>query len=139
VIYGGKSWAWIRGSVSGTTAGNYSYPGVFHPGAEPAVRQYAGMAQDENGTVWIFGGMWGGSLLSDVWAWNGVDWKLAWGTSAFNVRPVLNGSLVSPGGIYNFVLWPRPGGGFVMFGGYGYPTATATSVGAWLFFSLLSF
>lgn len=90
-----------------------------HPyGSIPPARERAAMAFDPSlGQLILFGGLGtGGVLLDDTWAWNGVSW--------YPIEPT-----TTPGGREGAAFAPDPGGGLVLFGGYGvsdFPTASSS-------------
>ena len=106
--------------MASSTAGNYSFPGVFHSSARPCSRYRSAFAQERNGAFWIFGGIANAGVLSDVWTWNGGYWKLAAGSSAGNSRPLLSADGPYPGATAYAAAWQNADGGFQIFGGSAY-------------------
>ena len=130
----GKSWAWIRGSASVVPMGNYSFPGAYDASAAPAGRAFSALAQDGIGTVWMFGGSVNEDLfLSDLWTWNGANWRLISGSGEVNSRPELGADIQHPGATAHAAVWPSVGNGFQILGGYAFTTtySGATLLLAW--------
>ena len=67
-FYGDDTWEWDGASSTWTQ---------LHPEHRPPARQNGGLAWDPTTNEMVmFGGWADGFSLSDVWAWNGADWRL---------------------------------------------------------------
>jgi hypothetical protein len=67
-FYGDDTWEWDGASSTWTQ---------LHPEHRPPARQNGGMAWDPTTNEMVmFGGWANGFSHSDVWAWNGVDWRV---------------------------------------------------------------
>jgi hypothetical protein len=66
-FYGNDTWEWDGASSTWTE---------LHPEHRPPARQNGGMAWDPTANEMVIYGGWAeGFSHSDVWAWNGVDWR----------------------------------------------------------------
>lgn len=50
-------WTWMKGSNTGLSVGNYGVKGVSAPTNEPPARYQTAYWTDQNGDLWLFGGV----------------------------------------------------------------------------------
>jgi N-acetylneuraminic acid mutarotase len=127
-------WAWMSGA---NTIGQASVPGTLRvpsAGNVPGARNTAVSWTDNNGNLWLFGGIGG---FNDLWEFNPTTNQWAWmsGNSAASVnghgQPSVYGTLQLtapnsvPGSRTGAISWTDRKGNLWMFGGVG-PDSTTT-------------
>lgn len=127
----GASWTWMSGSSDPGQNGVYGMKGVAAPTNVPGSRHEAASATDDNGDLWLFGGIgWAGpdnGRLNDLWRFDGSEWTwMAGGSSAnsageYGVQGMADDQN-TPGARNQPMMWADPDGGLWVFGGFGYDT-----------------
>jgi len=83
-------WAWMSGSQSTGSAGNYGIKGEPASTNMPGAKGGAVSWIDSNDNVWIFGGVGSGTQdpFNDLWKWDGSNWIWLSGDSTANANGV---------------------------------------------------
>jgi N-acetylneuraminic acid mutarotase len=141
-------WTWMGGSSTvpgqfGVPPGAYGTLGIPAPGNTPGGREYALNWTDNNGHLWLFGGLTFSTQLSyfnDLWKFDPATSEWAWISGSSSVGsncPVLSsiancgrsgtyGTLGlpsagnTPGGRYQSATWVDLNGNFWLYGGEGF-------------------
>lgn len=78
-------WTWMKGSNTGSSAGNYGVKGVSAPTNEPPARYQTAFWTDLNGDFWLFGGVVNGNLGNDLWRYSVSTNEWTWMSGAQGV------------------------------------------------------
>ena len=90
--WNGSNWTWMGGSNAVNQLGNFGIKGVTAPSNYPSARASALSWLDNNGMLWMFGGVGIDNLtttngfqttMNDMWKWDGTNWTFA----HYNVSP----------------------------------------------------
>jgi subtilase family serine protease len=144
-----NQWTWMAGSSALNVGGVYGTLGVAAAGNGPGSREWSNTWTDNNGTLWLYGGMWSDShgktgLFSDLWkfvpstnqwTWMGGDNTL--GQSAVYGSQGVATAANTPGGRFGANTWTDKSGNLWLFGGGGtsndlWEYNTATNQWAWI-------
>ncbi|MGB8259015.1 MAG: chitobiase/beta-hexosaminidase C-terminal domain-containing protein [Terracidiphilus sp.] len=140
-------WTWVSGSKTtgenGLLPGSYGKLGVASPSNVPGGRTWATAWTDNNGILWLFGGMgydaaglWG--MLNDLWAFDPSTREWTWFAGKSQLPGIgggypgsygVSGQFAStnlPGGRMNAATWTDHSGDVWFFSGSGYPDNTGT-------------
>jgi hypothetical protein len=123
-------WTWMGGSQTGDAAGNYGTLGTPSPSNMPGARRSGGAVVDNQGNLWLFGGMGahdsGGNTggLNDLWKYQpstGV-WTWVSGSNGLNAPSTFGtqgvaGSGNAPGLRTSASYWADGNGQIWVFGG----------------------
>jgi hypothetical protein len=123
-----KEWAWMAGTNSYNSLGNYGVQCESDTGLESSGRVFGCTWKDKCGNFWLCGGT-DGDLTNDLWNFNPLTlkWTLANGSNMHNIPPVY-GTLDSasitntPGGREHMTSWFSQSGQLYFFGGKNYET-----------------
>ncbi|MBN1524921.1 MAG: hypothetical protein JW904_10580 [Spirochaetales bacterium] len=132
----GTNWTWIGGNTDRNLSGVYGPKGTAGTNYFPGGRYGSAAWTDENGDLFIFGGLgknataaWG--MLNDLWKYTvaGQTWTWVAGSSALDQGGVYGTQGVpaaanNPGGRQSSVYWQDSSGVFWLFGGDGYGNTT---------------
>ncbi len=118
-------WTWMKGSQFNGQLGIYGIKGIESSDNTPGARQAYGRWKDNDGNLWLFGGLNYGILYNDLWRYNPNTNNWAWiaGDSSSNTNSVygrkcLPSSTNKPGARFeNRVSVVDSNGNFWMFGG----------------------
>ena len=127
--YDGKNWTWVSGSNTGGQAGVYGTQGVASPSNVPGARSNSATWTDNQGNLWLFGGVTGNSqgatfLLNDLWKFDGSNWTWVSGANTsgqpgvYGTQGTASPSNV-PGARAAAAYGTDANGNFWLFGGYG--------------------
>ncbi len=75
-------WTWMKGSNLGSSPGNYGVKGVSSPANEPPARYQTAYWTDQNGDLWLFGGVVLGDLYNDLWKYSVATNEWTWMSGA---------------------------------------------------------
>jgi len=135
-----NQWSWISGNNFCFSPGNYGTIGVANSTNKPGARNGAVNWTDNNGDLWLFGGLGVATnsattvYLNDLWKYNITSNQWTW-MSGSNIGDQ-NGTYGSmgvssatniPGGRNGAVTWLDASGNFLMFGGNGFDAAATTA------------
>jgi hypothetical protein len=129
--YSGGEWTWMAGSNVIDQSGTYGTQGVAAEGNTPGARYEAASWTDNQGNLWLFGGM--GAVcqpasiiceLNDLWEYKGGQWTWVGGSNTGNQAGIYGtrgtpGATNVPGGRDGPVSWTDASGNFWLFGGNG--------------------
>ena len=127
-----NQWTWIKGDTITNVAGLYGNKGISSPTRKPGARQLSTGWTDNQGNLWLFGGLGydeNGVLgdMNDLWKYTPATNKWTWikGDSTVNKTGIygLRGSINPtncPGARAASVSWQDGAGNFFLLGGYGY-------------------
>lgn len=152
-----NEWTWISGSKNLTCGADscqapfaYGTLGAFASGNVPSGREGAASWTDNNGNLWLFGGVGedangNGGFLNDLWEFNPTSSQWAWmgGSSTLPAscagsttvacgQPGVYGTLGTPGagnipgGRWLQATWTDTSGNLWLFGGYGFDSGNGT-------------
>ena len=122
--FDGANWTWVSGSNLINQAGVYSAPSGNVPGGRSGAVSWI----DASGNFWLFGGYGidstgnlGGSLLNDLWKFDGANWTWVSGSNTGDQAGVYSKAPSGnvPGARYGAVSWIDASGNFWLFGGNG--------------------
>jgi len=121
-------WTWRGGSNFANQSATYGTLGVAAAGNNPGPRSSLASAVDASRTLWLFGGINSGPLLSDLWKYSAGEWTWVSGPSTTNQMGVYGTKGVSdpanvPGARYGATAWVDSVGALWLFGGIGYDSA----------------
>jgi subtilase family serine protease/N-acetylneuraminic acid mutarotase len=144
-----NQWTWMAGSSALNMGGVYGTLGVAAAGNGPGSRESTNTWTDNNGNLWLYGGMWSDShgktgLYSDLWkftpstnqwTWMGGDSTL--GQSAVYGSKGVAAAGNTPGGRFGASTWTDKNGNLWLFSGGGASNAiweynTSTNQWAWM-------
>lgn len=119
-----SQWTWMSGSNTSGAAGNYGVQGTAAASNVPGARVQAAAWADNNGNLWLFGGLNASGNLNDLWKYNissgmwtwvsgssSVDASATYGTQG---TPALNNV---PGARFGSTAWTDSNGKLWLFGG----------------------
>lgn len=122
-----NKWTWVSGSTTTQVAGTYGTLGTAAPANTPGARYGATSWSDAAGNLWLYGGTptTGGSVLNDVWKFDGTSWAWMAGSNVTNAIGVYGtkgtGALTNIPGARYFTLFTKDKlGSFWLYGGRGY-------------------
>jgi|HubBroStandDraft_1064217.scaffolds.fasta_scaffold09513_5 hypothetical protein len=121
--YSAGEWAWVSGSNLLDQAGVYGTQGIPAPSNVPPARQFGVSWIDTSGSLWLFGGQFGGGL-NDLWKYSAGQWTWVGGSNVENQAGTYgNQGTAAPGNIpgarYASVHWLDTAGDLWLFGGLG--------------------
>ncbi|HMT35243.1 MAG TPA: kelch repeat-containing protein, partial [Chitinophagaceae bacterium] len=128
-------WTWMKGSNTGLSVGNYGVKGVSAPTNEPPARYQTAYWTDQNGDLWLFGGVVSGDLYNDLWRYSVSTNEWTWvsgaqgaanqvGVSGVQGVPSVNNFPSARG--YGANCWTDNNNNLWLFAGYGYDNAAST-------------
>lgn len=128
-----NNWTWIKGDNIGAQFGVYGTQGVSASGNKPGVRERSATWKDNNGNLWMFGGIGlgeSGSIgqLNDLWKYDITTNNWTWMkgsklTNQFGTYGATQGELNmthTPGARENASTWTDNTGNLWLFGGFGF-------------------
>jgi hypothetical protein len=126
-----SEWTWVSGSKTGlaTSAGAvYGTKGTPSTSNTPGVREDTSCIFDDNGYLWVFGGLLTSSTdVNDLWRFNPatLEWTWMTGSNTTNANGVYGtkgtaAAANTPGARERMGLWKGPNNTIWMFGGYVY-------------------
>ena len=107
-------WAYLKGPLAGGGPGKYASLGSYDSTVLPKSQMFSRAVKDSNGIVWLVDK---DSLAGEVFSFNGADFRWVYRSSKGDALGVYTGADPHPGKRASPMLWPRPEGGFAMFGG----------------------
>lgn len=125
-----NEWTWMKGPNIVNIPGVYGTQNISSPSNFPGGRNWPATWTDNNGKLWLFGGLGYSSTtqgrLNDLWKYDPVtnEWTWMSGSSAPSV-PGVYGTLSVPaatnypGGRDSPAFWKSAQGNLVLFGGFG--------------------
>jgi Kelch motif/Galactose oxidase, central domain len=130
-------WAWMSGSQTGNTTGNFGTQGVAAAGNVPGSRSQAATWTDAAGNLWLFGGLYlsANGPLDDLWKYSPGTGEWTWvsGSNAGYARGVYGtqgtpavGNV--PGARQLASSWTDASGNLWLFGGQGIDSAGNTGL-----------
>lgn len=132
--FDGANWTWVAGSDESNMVGTYGTQGTANEANSPGGRVLAGTWSDDDGNLWLFGGLGydaSGSVgsLNDLWVFDGTSWTWIAGSSSSGTSGGTYGTqgvadaANEPGERYGAVGWADSAGDVWVFGGGGYDAA----------------
>jgi gliding motility-associated-like protein len=130
-----NQWTWVSGSNVVNQIGNYGVQGQSNPANVPGGRFHCNGWVDQQGTIYLFGGMgyatdpsnFGVEKLNDLWKFDTQTSEWTWlkGSNSNNELSVYGSLIVpdpvnTPGARYGYMTWANDKG-LWLFGGLGYP------------------
>lgn len=127
----GVVWTWMKGANTTDSPGTYGTQGVPNTANSPSSRWGAASWTDEQGSMWLFGGVnydaaGGAGLLNDLWKYDPAadTWTWMKGARTTDTAGVYGEQGVSdpanaPGSRYDPVSWIDTSGSLWLFGGRG--------------------
>lgn len=126
-----RNWVWMSGSIAINQYGTYGTFRVEDDGNQPGSRAAPSAWTDEDGNLWLFGGVGYGAVglgwLNDLWRYNIATGKWTWmkGGSQVSVPAVFGTQGVEdpsnrPGGKAEAACWTDQNGDLWLFGGHGH-------------------
>jgi hypothetical protein len=127
---GHAEWAWMGGSASYNQPGTYGNPEVPAPNNIPGARMAAARWVDNQGNLWLFGGVGLDSAgsdgqLSDLWTFSNNQWtwvggsNLVYQAGTYGTKGKASASNW-PGARGDALTWADAEGNFWLFGGFGF-------------------
>jgi len=122
---GHAEWAWMGGSTSYNQPGTYGTLGVPAANNIPGSRMSAARWVDNQGTLWLFGGVESDGQLSDLWTFSNNQWTWIGGSdSVYQAGTYGTKGAASannwPGARGDALAWVDAEGTFWLFGGFGF-------------------
>jgi len=119
-----NEWTWVSGDKFFTET-EYGTQGVPASTNQPGSRQSLPMWADQQGNLWLFGGISERGFQGDLWEFNGTNWIWVSGSNLINQAGIYGtkgeaASANQPGARDNSTVWVDSSGNFWMFGGFGY-------------------
>ncbi|MDD3266485.1 MAG: kelch repeat-containing protein [Burkholderiales bacterium] len=124
-----NQWTWMSGSNMSSAYGNYGESGVSSPSNVPGSRSGGVSWRDNNGNLWMFGGLGRTEnashvFMNDIWEYNPTNNQWTWqnGRDGHNVTGIYGqkgvaNRLNSPRGRIGATSWTDSSGNLWMFGG----------------------
>jgi len=123
-------WIWEFGDNQRDVDGVYGTKGIADASNTPGSRASSNRWIENNGTLWVFGGntSGGGTLLNDLWKFDGNNWTWVSGDNTTNQSGVYGTKGIpvasnKPGARHESVSWIDESGDLWLFGGYGIDNA----------------
>lgn len=73
-----NNWTWMKGTGQSMWAGNYGTQGVSSPTNNPPCRHDGAMWLDNQGNIWMFGGLQTAATYSDLWKFDIASNEWTW-------------------------------------------------------------
>lgn len=133
-----NNWTWMRGTDSLNSEGVYGVQGVSDPANVPAARMRSSTWTDEEGNLWLFGGLYVSfGRYADLWKYDAASNEWTWMHGADTLDAASNYGTMgvsdpnnAPGARHAALTWKDLDGNFWIYGGFGY--ATDPDLGSWL-------
>ncbi len=131
-------WTWVNGTGANNSPGSYGTQGVAAPGNIPSARHQPVTWTDGSGHLWLFGGYTDASgvygYLNDLWSYDIAANQWTWvsgsnspdSTGVYGTQGVGSAGNV-PGARLASVSWIDSTGHLLLFGGYGFDSASGTN------------
>ena len=119
-----RIWTWMKGSSTGTPDGEYGQIGISASNNTPGGRAYSASWTDQNGCLWLFGGLNDMGRYNDLWKFDPAINQWAWmhGSTSVNQSGTYGtqgtpAAANTPGARYNTATWTDQAGDLWLFGG----------------------
>jgi hypothetical protein len=127
-----NQWTWMKGPNTAGQPGIYGTLGVPDPANYPASRRETSVGWTDNqGDLWLFGGLIPGGVINDLWRFNIASNQWTWmkglstpGQAGTYGTQGVESATNTPGSRMPYSRWKDPGGNLWLFGGGNYGTTT---------------